>query len=515
MKTVFQKSLFLSGMLCLASAHPGLAEDWPTWGGTPNRNMVGEATSIPTDFKPGTFKGDTEEIDMATTEKVKWVAKLGSQSYGNPVIVDGRVFVGTNNESPRDPDHVGDRGIIYCFDEATGEFKWQLIIPKLGAGKVSDWEYIGVCSSPVVKGDRLWVVTNRCEVVCLDVNGMADGNDGPFQDEGQYIAPEGSEPAEVKDTHADIIWVFDMRDELGVFPHNVASCSPLYYEGKIYTSTSNGVDWSHTNIPAPLAPTLICLDAETGELLGEDFSGISTRVLHCSWSSPALAKVDGETQIVFGGGDGFVYGFKPQPEPAEDGLNKLPELWRIDANPPEYRPEKYATFGGPSEVLGTVVAYQDKIYTTIGQDPEHGDGVGALTCIDPKLSGEHPHEDAIWSFEEIGRSMSTPSIVNDLVFTVEYAGIVHCVDALTGEQYWTYDLKSRVWSSTLVADGKVIVGDEDGDLTMLSADKEGKKLAEINLGAPIYGSPVVANDVLYIANQTHLYAIDASGGGEE
>ena len=42
-----------------------------------------------------------------------------------------------------------------CLDEKTGELKWQLVIPKLGAGKVSDWEYIGICSSAAVEGDKV------------------------------------------------------------------------------------------------------------------------------------------------------------------------------------------------------------------------------------------------------------------------------------------------------------------------------------------------------------------------
>ena len=75
-----------------------------------------------------------------------------------------------------------------AFDEKDGSFEWQLIIPKLGAGKVSDWEYVGLCSSPAIQGNRMWLVTNRGEVVCLDTEGMANGNDGPFKDEAKYMA---------------------------------------------------------------------------------------------------------------------------------------------------------------------------------------------------------------------------------------------------------------------------------------------------------------------------------------
>ena len=136
-----------------------------------------------------------------------------------------------------------------CLDEKTGDLLWQLVIPKLGAGKVSDWEYIGVCSSPAVYGDRAYVVTNRCEVVCLDVKGLADGNAGPYKDEAAYVRPKGMQDKLNEKMDADIIWMYDMRVELGVFHHNVTS-PHLCLGGQGFFATSNGVDWSHTNIPA-------------------------------------------------------------------------------------------------------------------------------------------------------------------------------------------------------------------------------------------------------------------------
>ena len=161
-------------------------EDWPTWGRDSTRNMVGNAKNLPVEVNPGEMDDETEVIDMKTTKNVRWIAKLGSQSYGNVSVANGKVFAGTNNESPRDKRNVVDRGNLMCFDEKTGEFLWQLVAPKLGARKVSDWEYVGICSAAAIEEDRLWIITNRGEVVCLDMNGLADGNDGPFKDEQKY-----------------------------------------------------------------------------------------------------------------------------------------------------------------------------------------------------------------------------------------------------------------------------------------------------------------------------------------
>jgi hypothetical protein len=157
--------------------------------------MYCPATNLPDHFTRGNsgdikFKGALEEIDRSNTENLKWVAKLGSQSYGNVTVAKGRVFIGTNNENPRDPRHVGDRSILMCFDEKTGELLWQLVVPKLASGKVNDWESLGLLSSPSIEGDRVYVVSSRCEVLCLDAKGMANGNDGPFTDEARYVVQD-------------------------------------------------------------------------------------------------------------------------------------------------------------------------------------------------------------------------------------------------------------------------------------------------------------------------------------
>jgi outer membrane protein assembly factor BamB len=491
------------------------AEDWPQWGGNdPGRNMYSPAKGLPDRFEPGKFKRGTEEVDMTTTKNVKWVGKLGSQTYGNPVVSQGRVLVGTNNESPRDPQHEGDRSVLYCLDEKTGDFLWQLVVPKLASGKVNDWEGLGLMSAPRVEGNRVYLVTSRCEVICLDLNGMTDGNQG-FQDEAQYVVGPGKAPATIGPKDADIIWVYDMMDELGVFPHNASNSSPLIIGDLVYVCTSNGQDWTHVNIPSPLSPSFIALNKHTGELAAEDNAGIGPRIFHGQWTSASAGVVNGRKQVFFGGGDGWLYAFKPEPvHNAEEDLNFLEVIWKVDSNPPEYkmkdgRPIKYPDAEGPNEIIATPVFYKNRVYSAHGQDPEHGEGVGRLLCVDPTKKGDVTDSAIIWEYRGIHRSISTVSIdpETDLLFVGDFSGYVHCLDANTGELYWTHDMKAHMWGSTFVADGKVYLGDEDGDFIILTATKEKKVISETNLGAPIYSTPIVANGVLYVGTQTHLYAI--------
>ncbi len=513
------KRWYLSLSIILVATLSSIAhsEDFPMWGRTPERNMVSPEKKLPSSFDPGKPKSDSEEIDMATTKNIKWVAKLGSQAYGNPVVAGGKIFVGTNNESPRDPKCQGDYGILMCFEEKTGKFLWQLVVPKLGAGKVSDWEFLGICSSPLVEGDRLYLVTNRCEVLCLDTNGMADGNDGPFKNEAQYSAGAGKPSNEIGPMGADIIWQFDMRDELGVFPHNITSSSVLSVGDRLYITTSNGQDWSHLNIPSPFAPALVCLDKKTGKLLGEEASGISQRLFHCNWSSPAYGQVNDKGMVIFGAGDGFCYAFEPVPVKGKDENNVLKEIWHFDCNPPDHKidkngkPYKYPHPNGPNEIIASPVFYKNRVYVAIGQDPEHGDGVGNLSCIDATKTGDITKTGKLWSYDKMRRSISTASISDGLVFVGDYAGTVHCLDAETGKVYWVHEMGAHIWGSTLVADGKVYVGAEDGSVAIFAVNKEKKILSQIHFSGPVYSTPIAANGILYINTPTHLYAISDAG----
>jgi outer membrane protein assembly factor BamB len=491
--------------------------DWPQWGGTNQRNMANPLVKgLPATFNPGKFKAGTEEVDMATTQHVKWAVKLGSQTYGNPVVANGRILVGTNNESPRNQKHIGDRGILYCFEEKTGNFLWQLVVPKLESGKVNDWEYLGITASPTVEGDFVYVVTNRCQVLCLDLHGLANGNQG-IENEAEYLTNKSEKPISISDNDADIIWRYDMMDELGVFPHNAANCSVLIDGDLVYVATSNGQDWTHVNIPSPNSPSLIALNKKTGEFVAEDDAAIGPRIFHGGWSSPSMGVVNGKKQIFFGGADGVCYAFDPTPVPDNDNETAwLKKVWWFDCNPDHYKVKdgkklRYPGSDAYSEIIATPVLYNNKVYIATGQDPEHGEGIGMLTCIDATKIGDVTKSAKLWSYDKIARSISTVSVYDGLVFVGDFSGFFFCLDAETGKEYWVHDLKAHMWGSSFAADGKVYVGDESGIWSVFAASKEKKIMSQVTLDSPIYATTIYANGTMYVACQTHLYAITVDG----
>jgi outer membrane protein assembly factor BamB len=524
----FPLSLFLFALFPqLTALTPLSAADWPRWGGRDDCNMISTEKGLPESFGPGKKSPQGAGIDMATTRNVKWVARLGTQTYGNPTVAGGRVYVGTNDETLQDSRVRSTRGgLLMCLDEASGRLLWQLIVPKFETN-VSSFNFdnmgLGVCSSPTVDGDRVYLVTNRCEIVCLSVRGLADGNEGPFTDEGRFIAGIGRRPVALLPTDADIVWKLDVIHDLGVWCQDAANCSVLIHGDFLYACTSNGVDRSHTNVPRPLAPSLIVVDKRTGRLVAFDDERIGTRLFHGQWSSPSLGVVNGKPQIFFGGGDGVLYAFEPLTEMPSRPV-KLKKIWSFDCNPPEYKVvngrkvvyfdgdirkhrmnNNDGTFVGFSEIIGTPVFYKNRVYVTIGQDPMHGRGVGMLTCIDATKTGDISTTGKVWSYP-IGRSLSSPSIADGLLYVADTFEGIYCFDADTGQKIWFHRSGSEIWGSTMVADGKIYVGTKKS-LLVLAAGKEDKLLANIHLGSPVLCTPVAANGVLYVASQRYLWAV--------
>ena len=463
----------LGSTLALTARSEPPGGDWPMWGGTPDRNMVSSMKGLPVTW------------DVKSKKNVKWVAELGSQTYGNPVVSNGVVLVGTNNESPKDPEVKGDKGILMAFRESDGEFLWQAVHDKLAAGRANDWPFQGVCSSPLVENGIVYYVSNRGELMAVDLDGFRDKtNDGAVKDEKLQ-----------RETDADVIWRYDMMEELGVQQHNMANSSPVVFENLIFVSTSNGQDESHVNVPSPKAPAIIAVDKTTGKLVWDD-NPVGEKVLHGQWSSPAVGTIGGVAQVVLGQGDGWVRGYE-----AKTGKR----LWEFDLNPKDSVWPKTR-----NEVISTAVIHENVVYIANGQDPEHGEGTGHLYAIDATKRGDITESGRIWHYTDIRRSISTGALYNGILFYSDFSGFLHAVDAKTGKQIWKHDMFAAIWGSPMVIDGKVYLGDEDGDVAVLNADKTMKLLAENNMGSSVYGTPVPANGTMFIVNRNQLYALAES-----
>lgn len=734
--------MLVSASLCGVGAVQAVqGADYPQWGGSASRNNVSAERGLAADWAPGKFDRKTGKWDPSTARNIKWMANLGSQTYGTPVIADGRVFVGTNNSSghlKRYPDDI-DLGCVLCFREQDGEFLWQFSAEKLPTGRVNDWPLMGIASSPLVEKDRAWLVSNRGEVVCLDTHGFYDEeDDGPalaeeaalfdyrhdhqvesrklFQEtiaaldrselpanlrdliaKADELLPEKidlrvdkpgerwSFQAKVADLprefhlarqgprlrgfkkvlpadkrEADVVWRFDMMKQLGSQQHNLATCCITSWKDTLFVCTGNGVGDDHNTVPAPDAPSFFAMDKHTGTVLWtSNLPGAN--IHHGQWSAPAVGLLGGVPQVIFCGGDGWVYSFHA--EKWDSGRPRL--LWKFDTNAKDAVLDLYSR-GTRNEPIAPPVLYDNKVFVTTGQDPEHGEGPGCIWCIDATKAldgrdvspqkvvdargnvlphrritnsptwkearvwpgnfervldkgivdktfreyfkyelgplpetiavkvltpgaeweltagsgksqetlyfwkrwrineqGERDHvyvgarrtgyriienvdSAMVWKYdkfdwngngkiddfyEHMHRSLSSVVIHNDLLFCPDHSGLLHCLNVKTGKRHWVYDQLVMSWSTPLIADGRLFLCDEDGDVAIfnLSADPAtAGKIAkpdpkdkdmdfypqvepalEINMGSTISCNPVAANGVLYITTRERLFAIEA------
>ena len=311
-------------------------------------------------------------------QNVKWVAELGSQTYGNPTVAGGVVFVGTNNEPLRDPKQPGDRGVVMAFKEATGEFLWQATYEKLSAGRANDWPFQGIASSPLSSTATALLRVQPRRGDCLDVKGFHDGeNDGPYKDEkltGQ--------------NDADVIWKFDMMEEVGAFPHNLANSSPVVFGELLYVMTSNGQDESHVNIPSPKAPAIIALDKDDRQ------AGVGGQLGRRQDPARPVVHAGGREDRRRGAGGaraGRRLGARLRGENRQEavGVRHQPEGLGVAEDP--QRGDQHAG------------DRRDTVYIANGQDPEHGEGVGHAYAIDATKRGDITTTGKIWHFDKIRR----------------------------------------------------------------------------------------------------------------
>jgi outer membrane protein assembly factor BamB len=472
---------------------------WPMLGGTIGRNLASpNEKNIPGDWN----------VQKGKEKNLKWTAKLGTMAYGGPVIAGGRIFVGTNNESPRDPKIKGDKGVLMCFRESDGKFLWQAVhdkLPKIEDSDVNDVVKHGVASTPAVDGDRVYYVSNRCELVCADVAGdEATGK-------------------------AKILWTLDMMGDLGVFPCWLANNSPLVVGDLVYTVTANGVNpTDHHKLVNPDAPSFVAVNKKTGKVVWKDNSP-GKNIMEGQWSNPAAAEVGGVMHIIMPGGDGWLRGF-------EAGTGKL--LWKFDCNPKKsvFKP---GGGGDRNYLVATPVVHDGKVYVGVGQDPETGGGAGHLWCIDIAKEPKNKDKDLspvkdnfdpkaavnkdsglVWHYGELianpqgnerdfsfGRTISTVAIHDGLVYAAELDGFLHCLDAKTGEKYWVHDFKVGTWDSPYYVDGKVFMGMDNGEMLVYAHGKKLKEPTKIDMSPSLKVPPVAVNGVLYVNNGANLYAI--------
>ncbi|MGA2254613.1 MAG: PQQ-binding-like beta-propeller repeat protein, partial [Thermoguttaceae bacterium] len=347
----------------LLAQHAIRGADWPMLGRDGTRNGVSSEVGGPTAWCVEEREGDRL---LRGPHGIRWSAPLGSMTFSSPVVSDGLVWIGTNNQRPGVRSGEGQYSVLECFRAADGKQAYEYVSPKLPE-RTQDAGWYGLGSSPLVEGDRLWVTTNRCEVLCLDI--------------GPLIRGAGT-PREL--WKLDMLKKFDINLHFPIMgPPRPCSIGPSW-NGRIFVTLGNGVSGDYAMVPKPAAPSLVCLNKDTGDVIWKDNSP-GMNILLTQLADPSIVKIRNEFQVIVPQSDGWIRGFNP------DSGEKL---WEFDIN------AKVASYklGGRSDrnyLLGNAVVYEDRVYIASGRDMQQGEGPGRLVCIDPTKRGDVSSELAV------------------------------------------------------------------------------------------------------------------------
>ncbi len=553
----------ISTILVLALASPHLiAADWPSWGGQPSRNMASVTEKgLPDWFSIGK-KNAHGDVDPATTKNIKWVAKLGCLPYGSAVVSKGRVFIGTQGAKYSD-------AAILCLDEQTGTELGKFVC---GPSHTPAENY-GVCSTPTIDGDRLYFVAPYPEVICLDLKSWLQPSSAGMPAQPVVWRYDMAKTFDILQdhvaccsvlVHGDYVYVctgngrykFAGKPFYPLSPSLIAlnkhtgalvarddeqigeqlwrgqwsspSFAMVHGSEQILFGTGNGLCYAFAPVDpaAEVVPDRWVTSKLRGPIVcymdvkGKDTGGL-TPAEYAQKNNPLPAGKKPSQPLE------FRYSIDmPATTPIDaTPTAKLPDvpilkkIWSFDCLPPAYRNAPFYAHGSsgdgkkhPCDIIATPVFYHDRVYVAVGGDPVHGckDNKGYLVCIDPSKTGDITQSGYVWSYEDLNATLSTVAVTDGLVFAMDEAHVIHCLDAATGQKYWTYTLTGilgQVNPPVLAADGKLFAGS-----SILSVSKDLKVIATIEDNAVASSStPCVANGVLFKVMGKSLWAICDKG----
>ena len=375
----------------------------------------------------------------------------------------------------------------------TENVRWKTSIPYKG------W------STPVVMNNQVWLTTATLEghdffVICVDAKSgvirlnkklfHADnpeplGNPlnsyaspSPVIESGRVYVHFGSYGTACLDTKTfELLW---KRSDLPCRHFRGPGSSLILYKNLLIL-TMDGVDVQY----------LVALDKMTGQTVWKtdrtaEWNDLDTDGkprgdgdLRKAYSTPLIIDVNGNKQMISVGAKA-VYGYAPT-----DGR----ELWKVHT----------PGFSGASRpVYGNGIAYMIS-----------GFGKTELMAIRADGSGDVTDTNIVW--KTVKNVPRTPSIllVDDLLFTINDAGTVMCLEASTGEEVWSQRIQGDYAASLLYADGRIYCFNRDGKTTVLKAARKYELLATNTLDSGFMASAAVSGNAFFLRTKTHLYRIES------
>lgn len=454
MRSIRYGLLVCAGLLALVpwSGAVEQSSGWPQWRGPHLNGSNMAARNLP--------------VRWSQTENVRWRASLPSWSAATPIVWGDAVFVtsaeeGFGEAGPFYQRHkpgeeqsgrpAGQRSkakrdkiLLLALDRATGAVRWTR---EIGDGNRVYRKHNLASPSPVTDGRFVWAMTGGGDLRCFDFKGRQ-------------------------------IWERNIQADYGAFGlnHGYAS-SPLLAGSRIYIQVLHGMK---TDEPS----YVLAVDKATGRTLWKtDRRTDAVFESPDSYSTPIVVKTGGRNQLVVLGGD-YVTGHD---------LNSGKELWRMGGLNPK-RERFYRT-------IASAFAIGDVIYASSARGKPflafRAGGAGGMT-----------RTELLWK-NDLGSDVPTPATDGKRIFVVSDRGVVTALDPATGAVTGRRQrIEPGIYSaSPLVADGKLYAVNEDGVVTVLSADDQLDVLGVNRLEGHTLASPAAAGDQIFIRTAESLYCI--------
>lgn len=144
-----------------------------------------------------------------------------------------------------------------------------------------------------------------------------------------------------------------------------------------------------------------------------------------------------------------------------------------------------------------------------------GDGGFKQFAVRPGGRGDVTESHVSWKFQQGVPSRCAPLLIGELLFMLNEAGIVTCLDASSGEVVWKHRLGGNYSSSPVAAAGRIYLNTEDGESHVIAAARQFKLLSTNHLDAGSMATPAIAGRALFHRTKTHLYRIEEDAEAAE
>jgi outer membrane protein assembly factor BamB len=423
----------LAVLMILSGGAWAHADNWPTWRG-PNGQGVSNDKNLPIKWSP--------------KENVRWKAPLPASGNSTPVVWGDRIFVTQSTERtlwpPKVPKDfpagtspggyaVAEKRSLLCFNHADGKLLWQR--DTIYKEQETTHGTNPFCSaSPVTDGERVIVSHGSAGLACYDFDGKE-------------------------------LWKYDV----GKLEHVWGNASSPILHGDLC------IHWCGPGE----RQFLLAVDKKTGKKVWETpepggDSGVSSRKFLGSWSTPIIARVGDQDQLIFG------VPFKLKGYDSKTGK----ELWS-------------------APVVGSY-SYSSPLFV---------DGIVIYGSSLIKLGGKGDLSKDRLKHKVGAMYISTAVIAGDYLYTYGDAGIPACYEWKTGKELWKTQIDERpggidTWSSLVHADGRVYVTDKTGATLVFEAGPKYKHLATNRLGNEgMNASLAISNGDIFIRTHKHLWCI--------